>query len=302
MQKIPVGQTIAFAYRFLVTEIATIIGVSWLPAVLAAVVGYFAQFYAISHSALLEAGDMQTGAVYLAITVASLIVMVFASSVVAVAITRQVLKPRHSGIVVAYFAAGRSEWRMFAAGVRFMAGAFALLGIAAAVALLAFVLAGVPLQAPEQARPGPATFLAAIIFWVVFGYAVVTILRMGFLLPPTIVAEDKGGLRRSHDLTKGNFWRMFAVMLALGLPILILLLAGQGVVLRSALGPNMATLSPSEFMDKAEQAMNEKLLPWTIFTAVMFILGSGLMFSGAAFAYRAVAGAADEPPRSTREQ
>jgi hypothetical protein len=133
----------------------------------------------------------------------------------------------------------------------------------------------------------------------VFIYALVTIMRMGFLLPPVVVAEDKGGLRRAHDLTKGNFWRVLAVTLALGLPVLALLLAGEGVVLRSALGPNIANLSATEFMDKAEQAINEKLLPWTIFTTVIFILGSGLVFSGAAFAYRAVAGPDDEPPRAS---
>src|SRR5215475_14105991 len=115
MQKIPVGQTIAFAYRFLITEIATIVGLAWIPAVLAAAAGYFAQFYGISHSALLEAGDAQTSAVFFVVSVASLIVMIFASSIVGVAITRQVLGQRPNAIVIAYFAAGRSEWWMFAA-------------------------------------------------------------------------------------------------------------------------------------------------------------------------------------------
>src|SRR5215472_1010576 len=122
MKKIPVGQTIAFAYRFLISEIATIVGLTWLPALAAAVAGYFAQFYGISHSALLEAGDMQTGATYFAISVTSVVVMGFASSIVAVAITRQALKQRTPAIVVAYFAAGRSEWRMFAAFLRLLAG------------------------------------------------------------------------------------------------------------------------------------------------------------------------------------
>src|SRR5689334_11535469 len=102
MKKIPVGQTIAFAYRFLISEIATIVGLTWLPALIAAATGYAAQYYGISHSALLEAGDMQAGAVYFAITVASLVVMGFALSIVAVAITRQVLGQRAPGIVVAY--------------------------------------------------------------------------------------------------------------------------------------------------------------------------------------------------------
>jgi len=265
MKKIPVGQTIAFAYRFLISEIATIVGLTWIPALIAAVAGYFAQYYGISHSALLEAGDTQTGAAYLAITVASLAVMGFAS-------------------------------------LRFMAGTTVLLALAAGITAFAFVLAGVPLNTPAQAQPTPAALLAGLISWVVFVYAFVTILRMGFLLPPVIVAEEKGGLRRAHDLTKGNFWRMFAVMLALGLPVLALLLAGEGVVLRSALGPNIANLSPAEFMDKAEQAMNEKLLPWTIFTTVVFILGSGLVFSGTAFAYRAVAENSGELPALRRKQ
>jgi hypothetical protein len=301
MNKIPVGQTIAFAYRFLISEIATIVGLAWIPAILAALAGYAAQYYGISHSALLQAGDMQTGSAYLAITVMSLVVMVFASSIVAVAVTRQVLGQRASGIVVAYFAAGRSEWRMFAASVRLLLGTMVLLALAAAITVLAFVLAGVPLDSPDRVQPTPAALLAAVISWVVFLYAFATIMRMGFLLAPVIVAEEKAGLRRSHDLIKGNFWRMLAVMLALGLPVLALLLAGEGVVLRSALGPNIVNLSPTEFMNKAEQAMNDKLLPWTIFTTMVFILGSGLIFSGAAFAYRSVTDHADGAAKSVSD-
>jgi hypothetical protein len=41
--------------------------------------------------------------------------------------------------------------------------------------------------------------------------------------------------------------------------------------------------------------MDAKLLPWTIFITVIFILGSGLIYSGAAFAYRAVAGNSAHP-------
>ena len=54
MKKIPVGTTIAFAYRFLVTEIGTIVGIAWLPAVLSSTVSYFARLYAVEHRALLE--------------------------------------------------------------------------------------------------------------------------------------------------------------------------------------------------------------------------------------------------------
>lgn len=287
MKKIPIGQTIAFAYRFLFSEIGAIVGIAWLPAVLSSSVSYLARFYAASHRALLEAGDPQAAGAYLAMSLVSLAVTVFASAMVAVAITRQVLGQPQQGVVV-YFALGRSELRMFGANMRYLLGTAALIGVAAAITAVAFTLAGAPLNNAAEVQPTAAIVLAGLISWFVFLYAGFTVLRMGFLLPPSVVAEDKGGLRRSHELTRGNFWRALAVVLALGLPILLLLLGGEIAVLRSALGPDVVRMTPEEFFEKAGEAMEQKLLPWQIFSAVVFVLGSGLIYSGSAFAYRAL--------------
>jgi len=290
MKKIPVASTIAFAYRFLVTEIGTVIGIAWLPAVLSSAASYFARLYETQNRALIDAGDSQAAGSYLILSLVSLIVLLFASSMVAVAITRAALgQDRPPGTLLLYFAAGRTEWRMFAANVRYLLGTGALLALAVAITVVAFLLSGTPLEAPDQIRPTAATVLAGLISWAVFLYAGATILRMGFLLPATIVAEEKGGLRRSHDLTKGNFWRLLAIVLALGFPFIVLLLGGEAVVLRSALGPEFTRMNPADFFQKASEAMDAKLLPWQIFSAVIFILASGLIYSGAAFAYRAVA-------------
>src|SRR6267154_1021290 len=300
MQKIPVGQTIALAYHFLFARIGTIIGIAWLPAVLSSAVSYMISTYAAMHRAEFEAGDPRATAAYMFLSLLGLVVTLFMTSVVAVAITRQVLGAGSSGVVL-YFAAGRTEWRMLAANVRYLLAVFAMIAFAATITALAFLLSGIPLSAPEQIQPSAATILAGVISWVVFLYALVTILRVGFLLPPSIVAEEKGGLRRSYELTKGNVWRALAVLLALGLPLLLLILGGEAAVLRTALGPEFARMNPTEFFQRAGQAMEAKLLPWTIFTTVVFILGSGLIYSGAAFAYRAVAGAGrapSPPPRS----
>ena len=300
MQKIPVGQTIASAYQFLFARIGTIIGIAWLPAVLSSAASYMIRTYAAAHRAELEAGDPQAAGAYFVVSMLGLVVTIFMASVVAVAITRQVLGPGSSGVVL-YFAAGRSEWRMLAANVRYLLSIVALLAFAFVITIVAFLLSGVPLEAPERIQPNAATILAGLISWFVFLYAFATILRIGFLLPPTVVAEEKGGLRRSYELTKGNFWRALAVMLALGLPLLLLVLGGEAAVLRAALGPDFARMNPTEFFQRAGQAMEAKLLPWTIFTTVVFILGSGLIYSGAAFAYRAVAGGSrgpSSPPRS----
>ncbi len=299
MQKIPVGQTIASAYQFLFARIGTIIGIAWLPAVLSSAVSYMIRSYAAMHRAELEAGDPQATGAYVVVSLLGLLVMIFMASVVAVAITRQVLGQGSSGVVL-YFAAGRSEWRMLAANIRYLLAIFVLVGLALLITILAFLLSGVPLDAPERIQPNAATILAGLISWFVFLYAFATILRVGFLLPPTVVSEEKGGLRRSHELTKGNFWRALAVILALGLPLLLLVVGGEVAVLRAALGPEFARMNPTEFFQRAGQAMEAKLLPWTIFTTVIFILGSGLIYSGAAFAYRAAAGdgrPSASPPR-----
>jgi hypothetical protein len=217
---------------------------------------------------------------------------------VGIAITRAALgQERPPGALLLYFAAGPTEWRMFSANVRYLLGAGALLALAALITVIAFKLSGTPLDPPGPIHPTAAAILAGLIAWAVFLYAGATILRIGFLLPSTIVRDEKGGLRRSYELAKGNFWRILAVLLALGLPILLLLLGGEIAVLRSALGPDFARMDPTEFFQKAGEAMDAKLLPWQAFSAMIFILASGLIYSGAAFAYQTIA-ASDRPPRA----
>src|SRR5262249_44631994 len=120
------------------------------------------------------------------------------------------------------------------------------------------------------------------------------IVQMGFLLPAVVAAEAKGGLKRSHDLTRGNIWRVAAIALALVLPVLFLVIAAAAVILSSALGPDFgpAPVTP-EVMQRAENAINQQLLPWEILNAVIFVLFSGLVYSGAALAYLAVTGKGD---------
>lgn len=288
MQKIPVGPTIAFAYRFLIREIGIVVGICWLPAVLYSSVNYLTHLYAMENRALLDAHDPQAAGAYFLLSIFSLAVTLYTSSMVAIAITRQVMgRERPPGVLLLYFAAGRSEWRMLGANIRFLLAAGALVFIAGLVSLAAFLIAGTPLSAPEQMLPTAANIAAALVAWGSLIYAFVSIVQIGFLLPPSVVMEEKGGLRRAHELAKGNVWRVLAIVAALGLPILLLIMGAEAAILRSALGPNFAGLNPSDFFDKAEQAIEQKLAPWQIFSAIVFVLGSGLIYSGAAFAYRA---------------
>lgn len=286
MHKIPVGQTIASAYRFLFNEIGTILGICWFPAVLSSVASYLTSLYGALHQADITGGDMRVRAAYFIVTLLGLAVTIFAASVMAVAITRHVLGRRATG-VIAYFAIGPAEWRMFLASIRYIAGSSATIILAILISDFAFRIAGVPVDPTEPIRATAPEIGAAIVAWIAFIAAFIVILRLGFFIPPTIVAENHGGLRRSFELTGGNVLRVFGVIAVLGFPLMLLILGGNFVLIRSALGPAMYSMGPAEFVQRYGQAMQDKLLPWEIFTAVVFVLGSGLIYGGAAIAYRA---------------
>jgi hypothetical protein len=44
----------------------------------------------------------------------------------------------------------------------------------------------------------------------------------------------------------------------------------------------------TDFVRRGELAVQQNLLAWEIFNAVIFILASGLIYSGSAYAYRAL--------------
>jgi hypothetical protein len=119
---------------------------------------------------------------------------------------------------------------------------------------------------------------------------------MGFLLSATVVSEEAGGLQRSHDLARGNFWRMVAVLLALALPIFFISAVASYILLRASLGADFARILEEEgmleLMRRGEEAVVQNLLLWEVFNIVIFILASGLVYS----AYRVLTANA---PRSS---
>ena len=287
MNKIPVGKTVAFAYNFLFTRFGTVAAVTGLPAVLASAVDYLVRSYTSTDETEATAGTN------LLIWLLGTVTTIFISSVATVGITRAALGlPLGSGAY--YFPVGPLELRMFTAKLRFWLGVAVLLILASLVASVSFMLAGVPIDGAGTVEPSAATLVAGLATWGAFGFAIVTILRMGFLLSATVVSEDKGGLQRSHDLARGNFWRMAAVVLALAAPILVLVSVASLVILNAALGPDYAQVLERdgmlELMRRGEEAVAQNLLLWEVFNTAIFILASGLIYGASAYAYRAVTG------------
>src|SRR5438270_9698827 len=115
----------------------------------------------------MHAGDFQARFAYLLLSGLGIAITIFAASVMAVAVTRHVLGRRATG-VVAYFAVGPVEWRMFAAIVRYIAGAMALLVAAIVISAIAFSLAGVPVDAAATVRATPPNIIAGLVAWAAF--------------------------------------------------------------------------------------------------------------------------------------
>ena len=287
MNKIPVGRTVAFAYDFLFTRLGTVVGVAGLPALLSSAVDYLVRSYTTTEEPEAAAGRN------LLIWLLGTVTTIFISSVATVGITRAALGlPLGNGAY--YFPVGPLELRMFVTKLRFWLGVVVLLILAALVMSVSFMLAGVPLDGAGTVEPSAAVLIAGVAAWAAFGFAILTILRMGFLLSATVVSEENGGLQRSHDLSRGNFWRMVAIVLALGAPILVLVSVASLVILSAALGPDYARVLEQEgmmeLMRRGEEAVAQNLLLWEAFNTVIFILASGLIYAASAYAYCALTG------------
>ena len=279
MKKVPVWQTIAFAYRFLFRNITGILRVTWISALINAAGGYWLSRFLAEHRAEFDAGDFSafTPVVMLAIF-ATLLVSLYASGVAAVGLTREAFGLSTGGSPL-YFPLGRTERRMFAALLRYILGVSALFLLALAVSGAAFELSGLDLEDAQQEMT-PAQIFALALSVALSLYAGLSALRMGFFLPATITAEKRGGLRRSHELTKGNLGRIIIVGVAVTLPFLLLMQARAALTTGVLTGPEQPLVSQ-------------------LFTLVISILFSGLFYSASAYAYRAVIGLGESDYRET---
>ena len=220
MAKIPVGATIAQAYRFAFGDFLKILGVMWpsmllmwLPSLLMRkqMTALSAQMAAQDYSSLRQLWPL----IFLFYLVALVLIIV---QVIGIA---QVALGRHKGPVWFYFELGKPVWRLIGSFLllilAFIAGWIAtLLG----AFILGFVLALITKALNIAAIAIGISVLVVIALFCAFVYCWV---RLTFLLIPVVAAQEEGlALGRSWTLGLGNFWRMFAVFLATVGPFIIL--------------------------------------------------------------------------------
>ncbi|HXR95705.1 MAG TPA: hypothetical protein VN718_07500 [Rhizomicrobium sp.] len=273
MTKIPVLDTIRAAYRFTFTHLGAIIGLIWLPMILATVIGFFVlqRFFSALADAFASNNFALAGPAILGV-ISFLLVGLLLFAMMAVPVVQLAMGSRKAG-ALAHFAFGMAEWRLFRSSLGVVGFLFALLLIVSTV--LGAALGPRNLGANLVSL---AIFYAAAIF---FG------LRFGFLLPGVAVDETGPILPRSWILSNGNFWRILAVFLAVVLPVRFLMVAvevaleGPGI-----LKPQIMTSTAMVAVQLHAENQNMPVTAGILFLIAPLLLG--LTMGASAYAFQAL--------------
>ena len=295
--KVPVGGTIAHAYGFAFSNILNNLGAIWIPAViLYAIMFVFRASYA--NTLLSMSTNPQAALAGLQYMFVGMIV--FGVLIVAqiAGLTKEALGLR-TGNAWLQFPFGAATWRLLGAYLLYLIVMIVLyIGVFVASLLFAGIFAGVAgAGAGGGARGAIAGLGIAAVVFVLFVFCAFVYIatRLSFLLAPVVVAEHKISLIRSWELTKGNFWRIFVVFLAMIIPLFVLEFVVLWAVYGSSLIPPMHPgVTPEElnaFNQHQRQVIANSQNWWFItypLGLLVTVIFYGIFTGASAFAYRAL--------------
>jgi len=324
MRKIPVGKTISEAYGYAFGQFPANLGITWLPLALlfgAAVVLFPHYLEAVRGMAdafkSLHPGAGDNDATMAQVGAANanmsrfaylfVILEVLFLTQIALGMTRRALG-LDRGPVFFYVSIGTPYWRLVGAYfimfvlqyVVFFVVFFAGLMIGGVIALAVGLGSGNATIENDPALLAFAIIGVVVLLIACLFAAAYFLVRLTFLLTPSIVAEDKFALFRSWELTAGNFWRIFVIGLAVIGPVAILGLVLEGALL-STLWPDISHLlsSPNAAGDpravmQVSANMTARMADvfthyWYVLAAIYLLLSTvtyGLAMGAAASAYR----------------
>jgi len=285
--RIPVVDTIRFGYDFAFGQIGVIIGLVWLPLTAMAVLQFLP--YAIGTADAPSADSSAAATVDAFVNLACSVGVLVLYAINGVAVTRQALGLRQ-GAASYHFALGWPEWRMFAAIV--------ICGLLLVAAIGLYVLLG-SIVLPRLGGIGWADLVADV--YTLAGFCAVAwiALRLIFLVAPVVVTEERVDIVRGFMLTRGNVLRIFAIVLAVTVPLLLV----QCAALAFIAGPGFFAPLPTDAGAAAvalEQrfAVFDRHMPEVIgLTLILTPFNLGLILGAASRAYRALV-PANSPTRA----
>jgi hypothetical protein len=140
------------------------------------------------------------------------------ASIQLVGIAERVLEQRE-GPQYVYFSVGKPVLRFVASCLLasvIMLGAIIPLVI---VSLIAVFIANLIMPAMGMSLPNAISIIIMAAIYLPMLYLAI---RLFFFVLPAAVAEGRVGVRRSWQLSRGNFWRIFALSLCLLIPLILI--------------------------------------------------------------------------------
>jgi hypothetical protein len=284
MTKIPVGATIAHAYRFAFADFFTILRSIWLP--LAVQLGLsvllIERFIPVLRA--LETNDPSVTSMLGPILLLYPIVLIL--FLAQITVVTKVALGLQSQIQLIDFPFRQDMWRLL--------GAFIVAGLAVIAIMIAFAMAAGALGFALGALGVGKTvllLLAGIAMLAGYGGAIFLICRFMFLLAPVNLVEQRLGIGRAWQLSRCNFWRSFLIILAIVLPLAIL----EYALIFAAVGfPPMPHGAADPAFEMARLRWNISLLQamttyWYVampLFLVLIVLYLGAGCAAQAFAYR----------------
>jgi len=296
-KKIPVGETISRAYGFAFGNIISNLGAIWIPALV-----LFACSYLLSrpYAMRLIPGDPDALRQAMPFFLLGLpLALVLTTSQIA-ALTKEALGLR-TGNPFLQFPFGAPTWRLLAAYLLFMLAMIVIYVVGVIVALIGGIVLGIltnafPADSGKMIVATIAVF-SAFVFLCAITYIAT---RLSFLLAPVCIAEQRITLVRGWELARGNFWRIFLVLLAVLIPLFTVECVYIYVLYGDSFFPPLSSFSDPQAMAQFQQhqqqvtiAASERLQHYWYFTysiGLLFVLLIYGLFAGlSAFAYKALA-------------
>jgi hypothetical protein len=287
MQKIPVGATIAHAYRFAFGNIPAIVKAIWLPLLAQLVVFFLITRRLALFLAAVHAHDPSAVSLFGPLLLLFPLVIVFFFAQFTAVMELALGRPPQSWVG---FHFDRTMWRLLGG---FVAALAAMIALFVTTFLVVWVI-GFGLDMFTKAAPAarmPVAIFYALLFFAFMCAQLYIALRLLFLLAPINVSEQRLGVREAWALSKGNFWRAFLTTLAIVVPIAIL---NYTYVFSLAGLPEIIPGASKEARESAEMAwrikeMNLMADKWYItlpLTGLLMLFQLGAGCAAQAFAYR----------------
>lgn len=240
---VSVMEAVRFAYRLLLTKFLTILGLLWLPLLLAGVSLYFGLlWYFEALLRYLANPDPKVASLALGILSGGVLLALFFWSM-AVSAVANLASGTDAATDWLYLRTRRQEWRLYAGYLRFLL----LFGLLAGG--LAFFLTSLGPLLPMGGVSSPLLTLAivAALFWFTA--------RVGFLMAPIVVTSSGMILRASWHKSEGQDLRIAGLMLILMVPTALVQIAGEIVLGIQKRGTHLGGVAVADYAHYAEKGL-----------------------------------------------